>query len=181
MANSFLTMTQLETLLHSAVTQMLGYTVQANPDKVRISWPTDGAPAWKITDDVTFLRIVPASDNYSKLRNTSYVDAGITSVTKSTNQTRIFDVNLICYGPNSFENIETIRNSVYEELYRNMLSASNVYVMPDISMPTRSPELYNGRWWERSNLTIRIYEGTLRDSAVNLIDSAEIIVTKVNK
>ena len=59
MANIMLTMAEIETLFHSITTLILGYTVAANPDKVRIGWNTAGAPAFKITENVTFLMITP--------------------------------------------------------------------------------------------------------------------------
>jgi len=40
--------------------------------QVRISWPTEGAPAWSITDDVLFIRVVPVDNMYNRQRERRY-------------------------------------------------------------------------------------------------------------
>lgn len=170
----------MEELFWTVTAKILGYdtSLQATQGKVRISWLPAGAPSWKITDDITFLSIVPDDDYFAKQRDVSHSEFGSTNATRTIKYTRVFGVSWICYGPNSFDNIEKIRNGIFVEIYRNFIAAKNMYLLPDIGMPRRAPELLNGQWWERSDLSARYNEGVERNATVNRIDSARIYTQK---
>ena len=70
MADIILTLKQVEDFFQRITTQMLGLNPDApqNQDKVRIAWPTDGQPAFKITDDIVFLKINNPDEQITKQR-----------------------------------------------------------------------------------------------------------------
>lgn len=180
MADIINSLNDMEELFWTVTAKILGYdtSLQATQGKVRRSWQPVGAPTWKITDDVTFFQILPVDDDFARQRDTSHSDYGATSAKRTIKYTRVFSLSWICYGPNSFDNIEKIRSGIFVETYRNLIAAKNMYLLPDIGMPRRAPELHNGQWWERSDLSARYNEGVEVSSTVNRIDSVRIYTQK---
>ena len=173
MADTILTLRQLEDIFRNLTCTILGLdpTDPLNAGKVRIAWPSgSGAPAWKITDDVVFLRIAPYNDPYAQQMGTIYTAGSSDTSNVETAYTRVYSVYWIVYGPNSFDNVETIRNG----LYSSDLSASNLYVVLDMPVPIRDPEIFDGRWWERSDLSARFNELVQRQGIVPTISSVNI-------
>lgn len=167
MADTILTLKELNSTFYTLTCQLLGLNPedQASYNKVRTSWQKDSAPGWAITDDLFFLRITPIDNPYIKQRDVTY-----SGENKTTAYTRVHSVNWIVYGPNSFENAETLRNG----LYGADLSSSNLYIVPDIPAPKRVPELFNGRWWERSDLSATYYERVIRQDSITTIQGVNI-------
>lgn len=160
MADIFLTLKQIEDLFWNVTTQILGLdpSLPANASKVRIAWPTSGAPAWKITEDVTFIRIGDEDDPINILRDTIMIPQDADNANQATSYTRVLIVHWVCYGPNSFDNAFLIRNNLYQQKYRDLLSASQIKLIPKIDSPKRSPELVSGQWWERANVQAKFNE-----------------------
>ena len=186
MADVILTLKQIEDLFQDVTMQMLGYAkvdaygVAINQDKVRIAWQTSGAPSWGIAENVTFIRVSPVDDFFARQRDVGYSDADNENAKRSVNYTRVFAIAWTCYGPNSNENIETIRNSIFLPTFKSQFKQSNMYLVTDVGMPTRLPELYNGQWWERSDLVVRYNEGVERSNTVPYLDRINI-ETRINK
>ena len=180
MADIINSLNDMEELFWTVTMQILGLstTLAANQGKVRRNWQTTGAPAWKISDDVTFIQIVPVDDDFARQRDISHSDFGLTTAKRTVKYSRVFGVSWTCYGPNSFDNIEKIRNGLFVETYRNLIAVKNMYLVTDIGMPRRVPELFNGQWWERSDLSVRYNEGVERNATVNRIESARIYTQK---
>ena len=178
MADVYNNMAQIENLVQDVTTQMLGYNIIDNPDKVRVAWPTGGAPAWKIQDDVVFVKVTPIPDNYTRQRHVSYSEYNSTLVNKTVKQTRVYSIKWICYGPNSCENIEKINSGVWLQQFRELMAQKNMYLVTEVDMPVRFPELYNGQWWDRYDLEAKYYEGTERNVSVGKFDSINIVVVQ---
>lgn len=176
MADIILTLQQLTDLFYTVTCEILGL----NPDdpssfsKVRKSWQTDGTPAWGINDDVVFIRIKPLNDPYIQQRDTTYTQNTVDLANKITSYTRAHQVFWAVYGPNSFENAEAIRNGLYSDEVKSLLKASNISLKLDIPSPDHVPELYNGRWWERSDLSARFCEKVTRQTTVPYLQGANI-------
>jgi hypothetical protein len=176
MADIFLTLKQIENLFWNVTTQMLGLdpALPANASKVRIAWPTDGAPSWKITDDVVFIRIADADDPINVLRDTDMTVLNADNANQATAYTRVVSVYFVCYGPNSFDNAFMIRNNLYKQKYRDLLNVKSFYLIPQIGSPARRPELLSGQWWERSDLSANFNELIQFNETVPYIKSAVI-------
>ena len=180
MANIYLTMKQLETLFWQSTLLMIGLDPKnkANAGKVRLSWPTQGASAWKVDEDVIFLRITEADDEYNRQRDTAYdpKDKDADNAIEKKTFTRIIQTYWICYGPNSFDRAFAIRNALFATQSRETLSGSGLYLIPDMDAPRRSPELFAGQWWERTDLSARFNEYIRLDTTVPYLKSADIAV-----
>jgi hypothetical protein len=173
MADTILTLKQLEDIFRdfTCITLGLNPTDPANNSKVRLAWPTGGAPGWKITEDVTFLKVSSANNPYAKLRDTEYTPNTNSDINKITSYTLPRQVSWIFYGPNSFDNIETIRNGLF---HSDILKKSNLYLVVDVPVPVRCPELFNGRWWERSDFSATFYETVRRQGTIPTIKGVNI-------
>ena len=174
MADTILTLKQLEDIFRNLTCTLLGIDPAnpANNSKVRLAWPTGGAPGWKITEDVAFLRVVATNNSYSKQRDTEYTPNSDSEVNEITAYTRPLQVSWTLYGPNSFDNIETIRNGLFKA--KDALSASNIALVIDVSVPMRCPELFNGQWWERSDFSATFYETVRRQGTIPTIQGVNI-------
>jgi hypothetical protein len=178
LADLYLTREQLEDLFWRLTTQILGFDpdLPTNASKVRISWPTDGAPTWKITEDVTFIRIGEQDDPINILRDTLTESNGPSTGIQSTGQTRVIRVHWLCYGPSSFDNAFKIRNLLFAQQYREPLSVNQIYLIPEIDTPRRLPELRSGQWWERTDLAANFNELIRFETTVPLIESVEVTI-----
>lgn len=179
MANQILTLKEIEDFFQNITSLMLGLdmTQQINQGKVRISWPTGGAPSWKISEDIVFLRITPIDDKQARTLNIIYNTNSIDNINlnKETGYTRVHKVDFTLYGPNSYDNADLIRYTLLEpNSYKDEFKNKNLFVIPDIPMPTRVPELYNGQWWDRTDFSASFNEAVIRRSLVPFIESAEI-------
>jgi len=174
MANTILTLKQLEDIFRNLTCTLLELNPSspANNSKVRIAWPTGGAPGWKITEDVVFLRVVSINNAYSKQRDTEYTSSTETEANKITSYTLPRQVSWIAYGPNSFDNIETIRNGLFSA--GSILRASNLHLVIDVPVPLRCPDLFSGQWWERSDFSAVFYEKVRRQETIPTIQGVNI-------
>src|SRR5271157_3696137 len=105
-----LTPDQMSNLWQGILIGVLGYT---NPSgvpldtagyNVRISWPTGGAPSWKIDEDVCFIQAVSADDEYDRLREDEVIDnvASITAIAINFAGAN-YHVNDVCNVPGGFK------------------------------------------------------------------------------
>lgn len=174
MADTILTLKQLEDVFRTIICMLLGLNPldPLNASKVRIAWPTGGAPGWKITDDVMFIGVSPVDDSYTKQRDMVFSPNTSSLVYATTCYTRSIRVSIIAYGPNSFDNIESVRSGFFSQ--GEELSKNNLYFVLDIPSPKRIPELFNGQWWERSDIAVMFYEKVTRQSTVPTIATAEV-------
>ena len=180
MADTILTLKQIEDLFQNITTQMLGLDPELpeNQDIVRISWPTYGAPAWKITQDRVFIRVTYSDGDYNKQRHTVYAPKDADTANQTISYTNIVSVNWVLYGPNGYDNADVIRNLVFSEKYRSILAKNNLYLILNVQSPMRIPELYNGQWWERTDITLLFNELVIRENSVYYIKSAKPIINK---
>ena len=180
MANIVLKLKDIEDLFQNIILLMLSLdpALPENQDIVRISWPPAGAPGWKISQDRIFLKVTLEDDDYDKLVDTDYVYSTSSTANQIMSGTNVIAVNIVAYGPNSFDNMNIIRNSFNIETYKNKLKAKNIYRVINTKIPMRIPELYNGQWWDRSDLTIHFNSVVSFGNIVNYINSASAIIKK---
>lgn len=173
-----LTFPQINVLMQALTTQMLGID-QTNPrfnDFVRLDWPTGGQPAWKITDDACFLRNVVSDDQYNRIRDkASAFNDGVTN-TETFTYTRVWKTSFSLVGPNSLDNARLIKSALFLDFPLDSLAKSNLFIISDIADPIRAPELFDGQWWERVELEVRMNEGVTETILTPAIASAEIVI-----
>lgn len=174
-----LKLTEIEDFFQSIISEMLGLdmTLDVNQDKVRIAWPTSGNPSWEITDDVVFLRITPVDDKQARQLNIAYTPNTTDDVLdKSVGYTRVHKIDITLYGPNSFDNADVIRHLIFSYDYMLKFRAKNLFLITDVPMPQRLPELWNGQWWERTDFTITFNESVIRYTQTPYIESADVVL-----
>ena len=135
-------------------------------------------PHARMGRDVVFLRITEADNEYNRQRDTAYdpKDKDADNAIEKKTFTRIIQTYWICYGPNSFDRAFAIRNALFATQSRETLSGSGLYLIPDMDAPRRSPELFAGQWWERTDLSARFNEYIRLDTTVPYLKSADIAV-----
>lgn len=165
---------ELENLFRKVTLEMLNLPDNlANASRVRISWGQIGAPAWGIGDNVAFLRVYPSDGPYNRPKDIQYRNNDSASLIRSEHYTNIIAVDWIFYGPSSYDDADVVRN----ELSNNeTLIKNNVFYVFDRRAATRTPELFNGQWWERSNYTGYFYEQVVRESAIPTIAAAPVTI-----
>ena len=178
MADQVLTLKQIEDFFVKITCDMLGLdmTKTINFGKVRKAWPTDGAPSWKISEDIVFLRITPIDDKMARQLNIIYDPnkSDITMADKKTGYTRVHKVDWTLYGPNSYDNPDIIRISIFDSNLMMEMQKKNLALITDVSMPARIPELYNNQWWERTDFSATFNEAVIREKQVPYILSTDI-------
>jgi len=181
MADTILTIQQIENLFQSLTTSMLGYATTdshnnlINQDKVRVAWPTGGAPGWKIDDDIAFIKVTPSNDPIVQQRDIAYQNKNSDYAIRSMSYTRAWSVQWTLYGPNSYDRADLIRHALFLLDNKELLESNNLALVPVISAPTRAPELFDGRWWERADLTAVFYEAVTRNSDIPYIKEIESV------
>lgn len=174
MADIINTLKQLEDAVRDVINLSLGIDL-VHPDgsgMVRIAWPPDGAPAWQITDDIMFVKVSTVNDSYSKQRDVTYDPNTSSDVKATTCYTRVIRASITAYGPNSFDHLESVRSGFFSNAEE--LSKHNLYLVLDVTSPTRMPELFNGQWWDRSDLSLYLYEKVTKQAVVPAIGSANL-------
>lgn len=155
-----LTGVQLENFFQNLTLQMLGLdpTATANQSRVRVEWPTSGAPGWNIDQDVAFIMLNYDDDPITRQVDLTYQQVDDYNTSQTISYTRVLRVNWVCYGPNSFNDADTIRSSLYTGSIIGSLKTNNIFLILDLPMPVRAPELFNGQWWDRTSTYARFNE-----------------------
>lgn len=170
MADVILTLSQLGDLFYDLSVSMIG----GSPD-IRQSWPTGGAPAFKVTDNVAFLKVYDVGSAISTQQELEYSYVASPELyNEKTSYTRTLMVNWIFYGSNSWDNAAEVRNGLFRQENRNTLAVQNIYLVPDGKTPQRTPELWMGQWYERVDLNMTFNELISVNSDSNFIE--EVLV-----
>jgi hypothetical protein len=178
MADTVLLLTDLENIFCNLTYTILGLDITdpANAGKVRIAWPTNGAPAWGINDDVIFMRVTQQDDKLTRYQDILYTGIDEISTSQETGYTRVHRVDWTLYGPNSYDNADLIRFNIFNQDNTNQLKTSNLFLITDVPMAQRLPELYNGQWWERTDFSALFNELVIRETTVPYITSPNFVI-----
>lgn len=155
MAEIILTLPELNDLFYGLTVAMINSTPIAD---VRLSWPEGGAPGWGIEQNVIFLKVkeVPLPNEYHVQREDvfSSVDSPEVGII-STGSTRGIEVNWIFYGRASWENAFLVSHHIFHQEYHNTLAENKMYLIPNFDPPRRLPEIWQGLWYQRMDLTMK--------------------------
>lgn len=181
MADTVLTRTQAEDAIYSAVCACLGLDESSAlaQRRVRRAWPSaeeQGAqPGFARTENVCFLRVSPADEPYSAFAETqSAYDAAADALRQTQSRCDALSVLLVFYGPAAFDDARRTRDGLASEEIRRVLRRKNLYPVRPPAAPRRVPELSGGRWWERCDLTLTLYERTERQYTTGYIAQADV-------
>lgn len=172
---AILTLQQVLGVLQPIVTSFIP---DADPNStVRIAWAAAGQPGWKPTDGVVFMRLTPdTGDPYSKLTEITYGPGAGGTTPQTQSYTRTWRLMLTNYSTANaaFDVADGIRAGFLLPSTDVTLAAHGLAVIPDVPLPMRAPELFNGQWWDRCDLLVRLYEAVQRSASVPTVVSAPI-------
>jgi hypothetical protein len=192
MAEIYLTITQLTALFQKVTLDILDIdygeevTVppltaeeiaaeqQAAGARVRVSWQKEGQPAFAITDNVCFLRVTEADGQINRQREPIQAEKDADYCTMNMQYTRLVRVDWLFYGPTSYDDAQDVRDKMLYQAHHDKLALLNVFLVPDVQAPRRTPEQFQGQWWERTDLTMYFNEHVKREEDIAYIKSAVI-------
>lgn len=143
--------------------------------RVRMSWQTQGAPAFTINDDVVFIRCVEEDTDYSTIRDEQVSPNDDGTGTRTRTYTRMWNVIFRAYGPNSFDSIRLIKSMLLEDSAHDTLASLNLYMIPVTSTPIRAPELFEGQWWELVDYNADFFEQVTETFNIMTVNTVEVI------
>lgn len=167
------------TMSHAALADSTQFVFVTDPiagATVRQAWPTKGAPAYGITDNVSFVSTTEVDDWYNKVPDeTTTVNLdGSVSILKE--YTRVWRVHWELRGPTSYDRARLLKTTMQFDFIRDMVAPFNLYLVPNVGNPGRSPEHFEGQWWERSDLAMHFNEQVNESIVTPTVTSIEIIV-----
>lgn len=181
MEDTIFTLVGLEDFFADLTMRILGIdsTVEENQGMVRISWSSDGAPAWAITDDVIFLQVNNVDDDrVDKQRDVNYVGANANNVEMTIGYTRVHKISWVLYGPNSFDRADLIRNGLFLNEFKEFMLTNNLAMVLDNDIPKSTRELFNGQWWLRTDFSSMFNEKVVRNTKVPYLSGIDVKIRK---
>lgn len=144
--------------------------------KVRIDWQDEGQPGPPFSDDTVAIRAVTIDTEYSRQRDVTAKPATDTTMTSTDVYTRAWRVYWNFYGTNALDHSRAVTSGLEKiQFVIDFLSNINLYVNPDIEVPIRFRENFQGRWWERCDLFAEFNEQITETFTVGLVKSVEVI------
>lgn len=168
----------LEKVFQNETLQLLDWPVNGY-DKVRLEWPMYGQPAWKIKDDVAFLRATQEDNEYDKIRDVvqlSNPDAA--HVQFQTTYVRVWRIFWSVMGPNSFDMVRQIKSGLFGWDSHDRLALSNLYAVTNFPAPQRLYELYDAGWWIRTDFEAHFNEFVTELDTEQSVASVEVKIIK---
>lgn len=142
---------EFESLMWAELMDILGHDAKTIPPPVRRSWPTDGGPDWKLTDNVVFMQCTEAAEDIMQPIDERWQSEGRDFLRESAS-TRTIQLRLNAYGPACYESLLKLRLELLRG--RPKLKKQKIYIIPGKDSVQYAPELFQGRWWKRADLTL---------------------------
>lgn len=144
---------------------------------VRHSWPVNGAPSFSVNNNLVFLKIFDSPSSVTQQRENIYTQEGSPeSPNMETTYTRTLRVVWNFYGPDSWDNARLLRDGLFYQENHDLLAVDRIFMVPDCDPPQRVPELWEGLWYERCDLTIYFNAGVSINRMVPAIETVGIVV-----
>lgn len=158
-----------------------------NQKRIRFPWgsdiknkQSDTTPTWKREEDVCFIYELPQDGSYNGLSDITYeIDESKRDFIEVDEHTDIHMVLFANYGPNAYECARDIRDGFKRERIREYLKGHHFFVVPPIAAIRRVPELINGQWWNRVDVTIVFNEYVRREEPIQSIESVTVTAMAV--
>ncbi len=183
MATQCYTKRQLEDVIWKATIMALGLD-DSQPEvqnRVRISRPesdlTNGI--WERTENIVFLRVMPGFDEISTQHDSEVVEDEHGKVIERVSYHRAHALSWICYGPDSYNDADTIRIGLLRPDVMHYLRTNRIGLSPRITEPVNVPEPDEaGLWWDRYDLSANCYELVCREYAIGDIRVAPNVISQ---
>lgn len=183
------TVEEIEDMLRVAVFMIWNSNPEEKQNQKRIRFPwgsdiknkqSDTTPTWKREEDVCFIYELPQDGSYNGLSDVTYeLDESKRDFIEVDEHTDIHTVLFANYGPNAYEYARDIRDGFKRERIREYLKRHHFFVVPPIAAIKRVPELINGQWWNRVDVTVIFNEYVRREEAIKSIESVTVTAMTV--
>jgi hypothetical protein len=165
-------------ILQSLTLNVLGIDPATDPKayySVRVGWKAQ--PSFLITEDVVSIRVSEKDDPNNKQRDRKYLpqEAGSTIQQVDTFM-RFWDCLWSFYGPNGFDHARLLKSALRLRFTHDTLIASQLTFVPRFTATLRAPELFEGAWWERSDVKLTLTELVTETLVINTIASVEVLL-----
>lgn len=164
---------EFESLMWAELMDILGHDVKTIPPPVRRSWPMDGGPDWKITDNVVFMQCTEAAEDIMQPIDERWQSEGRDFLRESAS-TRTIQLRLNAYGPACYESLLKLRLELLRG--RPKLKKQKIYIIPGKDSIQYAPELFQGRWWKRADLTLYFNVLISVESIVKAIEEVNVTI-----
>lgn len=164
---------EFEALMWAELMSILGHDVNQLPPPVRRSWPTDGGPDWKLTDNVVFMQCTEAAEDIMQPIDERWQSEGRDFLRESAS-TRTIQLRLNAYGPACYESLLNLRLELLRG--RPKLKKQKIYIIPGKDSIQYAPELFQGRWWKRADLTLYFNVLISVESVVKAIEEVNVTI-----
>ena len=164
---------EFESLMWAELMDILGHDAKTIPPPVRRSWPTDGGPDWKLTDNVVFMQCTEAAEDIMQPIDERWQSEGRDFLRESAS-TRTIQLRLTAYGPACYESLLKLRLELL--LGRPKLKKQKIYIIPGKDSIQYAPELFQGRWWKRADLTLYFNVLISVESIVKAIEEVNVTI-----
>nr|DAM97628.1 MAG TPA: hypothetical protein [Caudoviricetes sp.] len=164
---------EFESLMWAELMDILGHDAKTIPPPVRRSWPTDGGPDWKITDNVVFMQCTEAAEDIMQPIDERWQSEGRDFLRESAS-TRTIQLRLNAYGPACYESLLKLRLELLRG--RPKLKKQKIYIIPGKDSIQYAPELFQGRWWKRADLTLYFNVLISVESIVKAIEEVNVTI-----
>ena len=145
--------------------------------QVRIDWPRNGQPDWRITEDVGFIKATLETTQNLLVRDvvTGVDQNGIPYTLTAYGRT--WRVAWTFYGPNATDRASIVHESLLQDFAIGLWQALGLAIVPDYPLPTRMPELFKAEWWERADLAVQFNERATSQLSTQSVLSVPTSVT----
>lgn len=164
---------EFESLMWAELMDILGHDAKTIPPPVRRSWPTDGGPDWKLTDNVVFMQCTEAAEDIMQPIDERWQSEGRDFLRESAS-TRTVQLRLNAYGPACYESLLKLRIELLRG--RPKLKKQKIYIIPGKDSIQYAPELFQGRWWKRADLTLYFNVLISVESIVKAIEEVNVTI-----
>lgn len=164
---------EFESLMWAELMDILGHDAKTIPPPVRRSCPTDGGPDWKITDNVVFMQCTEAAEDIMQPIDERWQSEGRDFLRESAS-TRTIQLRLNAYGPACYESLLKLRLELLRG--RPKLKKQKIYIIPGKDSIQYAPELFQGRWWKRADLTLYFNVLISVESIVKAIEEVNVTI-----
>lgn len=155
MANLIMPLDDIDILFADYIQNLLGL----RNDQVLVSHPEKGQASPKYNETLIFVHTSQIQDDVHEYKSRRIVKSETTNLfTTSQSSMRRLDVEVTLYGLSCDINSLIIKENLYFESGRQFLEKNNMSLIPTLfNISNKVHEMFNGRWWERVDLTIPLY------------------------
>ena len=150
--------------------------LQFPENNVLLMYSQRGQVSRDINVDVCYISVTPEIDERQSFKNRENVyDEQSETYTINQQSSRTLYVSFVFYGPNSSENCLKISEMMYLNSTKLQLDKQYLYLVPERTEgPTLNRELYNSRWYRRSDLKMYFYNTVVIQESANTFNSVNI-------